>query len=515
MKSTPYRRSSSTHIANEPAGPREIWSARTTVLISAVLFAVAVFYARTPLAQFPVFIPIYVTALVILDLITAVLLFGQFRALGSVPLLVLGSGYLFTATATSAYALIFPGLFAPTGLLGSGPQTSSAMYMLWHTGFPLAVMAYARGKTKHTDMFTFQRLKARNTRFAVAAAVFMVLLVVAAFTAFATSGQALLPVFLDGNRTTIIGKVFLVSVWMLSLGALWVLRRGKLHTVLDVWLQVVMCVWLFDLALAAVLNTGRYDLGWYMGRVYGLLAAGFLLIVLLSENARHYARLLKVSAELRTANDTLWQISMKDGLTELANRRFFDTHLAEHMAVALRHKRPLALVLVDVDHFKKYNDEYGHLAGDECLKQIAIALDSCCQRPTDLAARYGGEEFALVLPDTDRIGAIHIAETIHTAISSLRIPHRKSSTGPCISISSGVALMPPGAHMTAEMLIGEADKALYQAKNNGRNQLALIEVPHTLNSWSTPSNYQHRHMQQENADMTSGTSIHPVQQPAA
>ncbi|MDR7377422.1 diguanylate cyclase (GGDEF)-like protein [Rhodoferax ferrireducens] len=474
--STPYHRSSWTYLSNEPASRREIWAAWATVLVSTVIFALAASYARTPLTQFPVFIPIYVTSLVICDLVTAVLLFGQFRALGSVALLVLGGGYFFTAIVTAAYALIFPGMFAPTGLLGSGPQTSSAMYMLWHTGIPLAVMAYARSKAQRPDILMLQMLKLQKARFGIKSTVFLVLLAVAAFTLFATSGHELLPTFLDGNRTTVIGKVFLVGIWMLSFVALGMLWRSKPHTVLDVWLHVVMCVWLFDLALAAVLNTGRYDLGWYVGRIYGLLAAGFLLIVLLSENARHYARLVKVSAELRTANDTLWQISMKDGLTELANRRSFDTHLAEHMAVAVRYSRPLALVLVDVDHFKNYNDAYGHLAGDDCLKLIASALDSCCQRPTDMAARYGGEEFALVLPDTDRVGAAHIAQAVQAAVANLKLPHRKSSTGPHVSISSGVAVMSPGVGMTAEMLIGSADKALYQAKDSGRNQVALIEA---------------------------------------
>ena len=143
MPSNPIQRPAQAHLANEPAGHRERFAAGATILVSVVLFMLAVPYATVALAPFPAFIPIYVTALVIFDLITAVLLFGQYRALGAVGLLVLGGAYLFTATATAAYALIFPGLFAPTGLLGSGPQTSSALYMLWHAGFPLAVMAYA------------------------------------------------------------------------------------------------------------------------------------------------------------------------------------------------------------------------------------------------------------------------------------------------------------------------------------------------------------------------------------
>jgi diguanylate cyclase (GGDEF)-like protein len=450
------------------------------MLLSTAVFIVAVPYAKVPLAQFPVFIPIYVTAFVICDLITAVLLFGQYRALGSRALLVLAGAYLFNATVTFAYALIFPGMFAPAGLLGSGPQTSSAMYMFWHTGFPLLVMAYARTKHEQDDAREPMELKAGGlkpgqAKYWILVVVAAVILVVAGFTAFATTAQGVLPVFLDANHTTATGKAFLVSIWLLSLLALGVLWRRKPHRALDVWLHVVMCVWLFDIALSAVLNAGRYDLGWYVGRIYGLLAACVLLIVLLSENARHYAWLMHVSAELRKTNDTLMHISMQDGLTDLANRRSFDKYLAEQMATAARHKRDLALVLLDVDHFKSYNDEYGHQAGDDCLKLIAAALGSCCQRPADLVARYGGEEFAMLLPDTNREGASHIAEAARAAIAELRLPHSKCSTGHYVSISSGIAFHQPSGAMTSEMLITAADKALYQAKADGRNRVVMTE----------------------------------------
>jgi diguanylate cyclase (GGDEF)-like protein len=234
-----------------------------------------------------------------------------------------------------------------------------------------------------------------------------------------------------------------------------------------------MCVWLFDIALAAVLNTGRYDLGWYLGRLYGMLAACFLLIVLLSENARHYAQLIQISGELKTANVSLLEMSMQDGLTGLANRRSFDEYLAAQMAVATRHKRPLALALVDVDHFKDYNDRYGHQAGDDCLKLIADALGSCSRRPADLVARYGGEEFAMLMPDTDQAGALHLAEAARAAIAELKIPHLNCSTGRHVSISGGVAVRQPSSDLTAEQLIMAADLALYEAKATGRNKVAV------------------------------------------
>ena len=459
------------HLSTEPAGPREFRAALGVVALSAIAFVAALPFAATPLPQLAASIPIYVTALVICDLITAVLLFSQYRALHSNELLVLGGGYLFTAAVTAAYALIFPGLFAPAGLLGSGPQTSSALFMFWHGGFPLMVMAYAMAKTGGPGLPRFNWTRPLRAQIGIVLMVASVLAVVAAFTVFATVGQQRLPVFLQGDRTTELGRAFLLGVWTLSVLALLVVWRRRPHTVLDIWLLVVMAVWLLDLALAAILNTGRYDLGWYAGRIYGLLAAGFLLIVLLSENARHYARLVRLSADLSAANDQLWQLSQQDALTELANRRAFDRYLAEQMAVAVRHKRALALVLIDVDHFKAYNDHYGHHAGDQCLNRLAAALQACCRRPADMAARYGGEEFALILPDSDLAGARHTAEAARAAVAALGIEHASCTTGLHISVSIGLAVVDPSRAMTMAQLIVAADGALYRAKDGGRDRV--------------------------------------------
>lgn len=474
MNRNPHQPPFHASLASEPAGPRKTFAAWAAVVLSLGLFALALPYAGVPLSPFPAFIPIYVTALVIFDLVTAVLLFGHYRALRSIGLMVLGGAYLFSATATAAYALIFPGLFAPAGLLGSGPQTSSALYMLWHAGFPVGLIAYAF--IKRLEQTGAWRPRGPRALWCIAATTILVLSVVALFTAFATAGHDALPVFLDGHRTTATGKAFLAAIWLLSLGTLVLLLRSRPHSLLDVWLHVVMCVWLLDLALAAVLNTGRYDLGWYMGRIYGLLAAGLLLIVLLSENARHHARLRELTAALETANESLWRLSMQDSLTQVANRRAFDLHLAEHVALAQRHQRPLALVLFDVDHFKTYNDEYGHQLGDECLKAIAWVLQASGKRPSDLAARYGGEEFALVLPETDPEGALHIANAARAAVAQLCIPHRQCPTGPHVTISAGIAALHQGGKLTPQCVIEVADRALYQAKNAGRNRIVLLQT---------------------------------------
>lgn len=454
------------HLSTVPAG-RRVWRYALGILgVSMLVFVLALPFSNTPLLQAPAFVPIYVTALVICDLVTAVLLLGQFSALRSPALLALAGGYLFTATITTAYALIFPGLFTAHGLFGAGPQTSSAMFMGWHAGFPLAVIAYARLKRGNWVM---DGAALRP----ILGMVIGVLMLVAAWTLFATAGQDMLPVFLDGNHTTELGHAVLMLIWLLSLAALLTVWRSKPHVVLDVWLMVVMGVWLFDLALAAVLNTGRYDLGWYTGRVYGLISAGFLLVLLLSENAGHYARLVHLTAELSAANDKLMQLSLHDGLTGLANRRSFDNYLAEQLAVAARHQRPLALLLVDVDHFKAYNDHYGHHAGDDCLKRVAAALRASCQRPADLAARYGGEEFALILPDTNLPGARRLAEEALAKVAKLAIAHARSDAGPALSVSIGVAELAAMPEPHPERLIMAADAALYRAKGLGRNQVAV------------------------------------------
>lgn len=461
-------------VSTEPAGRRETRLALAAVCVSVLVFAVAVPYAQMPWVQVPAFVPVYVSALVICDLITAALLFSQFSVLRTLPLLVLAGGYLFTACITLAYALFFPGLFELSGLPVAGPQTSSAMYMFWHAGFPLVVVAYTFLSPHQLGVAVPSHTASSNAGWAVFGTVVCVVAVVCGFTLFATWGHATIPVFLEGDRTTDLGHAFLSGIWLLTLVALALLWRRRPHSVLDIWLQVVLCVWLFDIALAAILNTGRYDLGWYAGRIYGLLAASFLLMVLLSENARQHARLARMSVELRVANQALAQLSRQDGLTALANRRYFDEYLAEQIALASRYQRSMALLLCDVDHFKTYNDHYGHPAGDACLKRVATALQACSQRPADMAARYGGEEFAMVLPDTDLAGAAQVAEAVRAAVAGMRIPHGYSSTAPFVSISVGVSVLLWKMGMSAPQLIASADQCLYQAKRAGRNQVACV-----------------------------------------
>jgi len=168
--------------------------------------------------------------------------------------------------------------------------------------------------------------------------------------------------------------------------------------------------------------------------------------------------------------------SNTDQLTGLANRRSMDYILNQEWARATRHERPLALIMLDVDYFKKYNDHFGHQAGDECLKALANVLQNGVHRAGDLAARYGGEEFLLILPDTDGLNAQRLAEEMCTSIAGLAIPHKQSHLS-IITVSAGVAVLVKGNYKNTGELLRAADSALYQAKQNGRNQALLPPNP--------------------------------------
>ncbi len=183
--------------------------------------------------------------------------------------------------------------------------------------------------------------------------------------------------------------------------------------------------------------------------------------------------LLVMSRKLAAANQILQRLSLLDGLTGISNRRRFDEVLAHEWKQAMRSKQPLSMVMIDIDHFKAFNDHYGHLTGDDCLRKVALAMSSILKRPTDFLARYGGEEFAAILPMTASDGADAIAEAMRTGVVNLAIPHDHSSAASLVTVSMGIATLVPRRGMMAAMLISAADQALYEAKAGGRNRIVV------------------------------------------
>ncbi|WP_022851827.1 diguanylate cyclase [Limisalsivibrio acetivorans] len=189
--------------------------------------------------------------------------------------------------------------------------------------------------------------------------------------------------------------------------------------------------------------------------------------------------------ELEELTRKLEKLSNLDGLTGVANRRSFDDFFEEEWLRGLRSQTPISLLMIDIDHFKLFNDTYGHMQGDVCLKRVAGAINKAIKRPGDFVARYGGEEFVAILPDTSLEGACHIADLIMDYVEELKIEHEKSTTNDFITVSIGVSSITPHRSISRDTLINTADSALYRAKEAGRGRILCENVASDTNN--TPS----------------------------
>ncbi|OUC12312.1 MAG: hypothetical protein B0A82_22810 [Alkalinema sp. CACIAM 70d] len=212
----------------------------------------------------------------------------------------------------------------------------------------------------------------------------------------------------------------------------------------------------------------------------GILSTGFALIIatsLFNSIVSNFVNRRTIEQQAATLGDTNIRLNLLanlDGLTQIANRRLFDLHFDQLWQQLGRSNTFLSVLLCDVDFFKRFNDTYGHLAGDQCLKQVAGMIEKSLQREGDLVARYGGEEFGILLPNTGKEGAIAIAEKICQAVRSLEIPHEGSIHGQ-VTISVGLAWVIPSPHRLPEQLLQSADEALYRAKHDGRDRFSYLE----------------------------------------
>jgi diguanylate cyclase (GGDEF)-like protein len=307
---------------------------------------------------------------------------------------------------------------------------------------------------------------------------------------------------LDGF--SLLGAILLISGTVLNL-AFFAEANGFRAT----FLRSCVLAGIYGIAyLLAPHNPHSLDAAGYIMVLLVVLAIGVVMGVVAANNQKKTHQIVDLykvqqrqSEELASANARLRELSMLDGLTGVANRRHFDEALERELGRLHRHREAatnaraakpatgkLSLVLIDVDHFKAYNDLKGHLAGDECLRQVAQAMSRALKRPADNIARYGGEEFAVLLPETTLEGAALVAGRILQAIDQLRLPHPASSVGPTVTASAGVADSNCDPEHEAEDLISRADAALYRAKANGRGRLE-VAPPRTTSPGKAPSEH--------------------------
>jgi diguanylate cyclase (GGDEF)-like protein len=206
-----------------------------------------------------------------------------------------------------------------------------------------------------------------------------------------------------------------------------------------------------------------------------LVSANLKLLAQAEEMDQKNRELTEMRRQLEHRNRDLERISALDTLTQIANRRRFDAALRQEWRRSARDEAPLSLVFCDIDYFKRFNDTYGHQAGDECLVRVAQAMEESLNRPADLVARYGGEEFIALLVDTGIEGARMLAERMRSRVEGLHVEHRASGTGPYLTVSLGVASVVPRPAVRPEDLVDLADRALYAAKEGGRNRVVAAD----------------------------------------
>lgn len=293
------------------ATAREKQLALIIAAVTFVAFLAIVPLARVPLAKMPAFIASYQASLFFIDLTTAVLLYDQFVRAQTRGILFLAAGYLFDAFIVVAHTLSFPGAFAPTGLIGGNDQTTAWLYVFWHGGFSLFVACYAiwdRGGAINTARSPWTP---RQVIWRIIGSIAGVAILTVAFVLIATVGHALLPVVMQGgDYSLLVTKGVSPTVWVLTFIAMLLLWRRE-QRVMDLWLMLVMWIWLFDIALSAVVGSSRFDLGFYAGRLFGLIAASFLLLALIVETIKLYSTALRDAAsaeqkltQLKRAHDS-------------------------------------------------------------------------------------------------------------------------------------------------------------------------------------------------------------------
>lgn len=297
------------------ATAREKRLALVIAVVALVAFLAVVPLARVPLVQMPAFIPSYEAALFFIDVITAVLLYDQFIRVQTRGMLFLAAGYLFDAFIIVPHALSFPGAFATTGLLGGNAQTTAWLYVFWHGGFSLFVLCYAMWERANVGKPPWTRPK---IMWAIFGSIVAVAVLTVIFVLIATVWHDWLPIVMQGgDYSLLVKKGISPAVWVLTLVAMLLLWRRE-QRVMDLWLMLVMWIWLFDIALSAIVGSNRFDFGFYSGRLFGLIAASFLLLALIIETIKLYSSALSDAA---SAERKLAQLERARGSDEISSSR--------------------------------------------------------------------------------------------------------------------------------------------------------------------------------------------------
>lgn len=443
---------------------------RHTVVALALLIVLvalaAVPYATEVLPVVPPFLPIFAATVTLTEALTAYLLLVQFGAARRLYLLPLAGAYAFVALLAPVQLVVFPGVFAPTGLLGGNGQAAVWLWVFWHGGFPFFIGLSLLLRQSRLHGRLSQQVSVRQ-----GVLLFLLAPLLAAALAWLAIGTQALPPLINGNNfKTLSTSLAGWTVWALNLAVLLlvVLLPRKRWELAGLFLFVAVLASLADVSLT-LLSSARYSLGWYVSRLLSIVSSISLLTALVYQITQLYQA-------LAASHSALLHSSARDHLTGVFNRSSLDAAAQAEWQRAQRSGEPLSVVLVDIDHFKRYNDHFGHVQGDACLQAVAQALANSVHRPGDMVARYGGEEFAILLPGTPVVQALRIAEQARRAVLALGLPSHLP--GQPVAFSAGCACLDATAQYAHfKNLLVAADQALYQAKAQGRNRVCGVPEP--------------------------------------
>jgi diguanylate cyclase (GGDEF)-like protein len=418
--------------------------------------AAATPYANLQMVAVPGYMTAFGTAMFVINLLLAAFLFSKGAIEDREDAVRLGTAYFFIAAIFVPLTASFPGGFMPGPMIGT-TESPVWLWSAWHLGFGLAILRYAN------------IAQTGNRATSVLRVIAIVLAIVVAVAVIGTRFVDDLPPTLRDGRTLFSGWTASMPLSILALLVLATVAVARLgaKTPEQLWLTVGMLAACFDVWLTYC-GTERFSLGWYLAKSGSFFTSLTVMISLFHDVTRLYSRLAVVNATLR-------DLAGRDGLTGLFNRRRLDEALATEWQRALRDHQPISVLMIDVDHFKGYNDTYGHQEGDACLRRLAAVLVAETKRPADLVARYGGEEFLVCLPGTPAAGAFEVAQKIQAAVQDLAIPHAASPLH-LVTISIGLADIVPGPDVTSDLLVAAADSGLYRAKAAGRNRVMQSEI---------------------------------------
>ena len=436
-------------ISDQPTiGPEQYLFAGSLIALLVVGGVLLTPVASHRLIAIPGYMSAFGAFMVVINMLLAALLFSRGVIDAESSAVRLGTTYFFIAVIFVPLMAAFPGGFVAEPLIGTH-VSAVWLWAFWHAGFALGIIRYALGR---------EATQASVLR-SMAGAIGLVILLALV----ATQGLPFLPAMLADGHTIFTGFGAFVPpaiIAILVIALVLVIRRAPSSRE-RLWLVVGLVAACFDVWLTYK-GAARFSVGWYVAKCGSLLTSLSMLISLMYDVTALRHRML-------AANAVLLDLAHRDGLTGLPNRRQFDQTILAEWRRAVRERQPISLMMIDVDFFKAYNDRYGHLRGDDCLRQIADTLQGMTRRPADRVARFGGEEFVIILPGTAAPGPTEFAASLHARLRMLAIPHEGSPFG-YVTVSVGLVTEVPRPGSRYEAVLELADTRLYRAKQRGRNR---------------------------------------------